>query len=70
MSDPRGHRALAFMAVMLVHVLAIYALWLGLADSGVRSEPPILQIEVIPADRRREPLPPWYPPPPRRARVR
>jgi periplasmic protein TonB len=63
MSDPRWHRATAFMAVISVHVLAIYGLWIGLADSGMRPEPAILQIEVIPTDRRREPLPPPPAPP-------
>jgi protein TonB len=63
MSDPHGRRAIAFMAVISVHVLAIYALWIDLADSSVRPEPTILQIEVIPTDRRREPLPPPPAPP-------
>jgi periplasmic protein TonB len=52
--------ALVFMGICLIHLLAIRAIWMGLADTGVRDVQTILQIDVTPADkpeRRPPPLP-------------
>jgi protein TonB len=51
--------AFVFVGILLLHVLAIGALWMGLADSGVRDAQTIFQIEVVPANKPREapPLP-------------
>ena len=65
-SLPRGSRsyprhALVFMGICRIHLLAIRAIWMGLADSGVRDVQTILQIDIIPVDKpekRPLPLPP------------
>jgi protein TonB len=48
-SYPR--HGLVFVGVFLLHLLAIRAIWMGLADSRARDVQTILQIDVIPADR-------------------
>ena len=53
-----GARASAFVTVVLLHVFAIGAFWYGLAESGARPVPDILEVRVIDTDRHREPLPP------------
>jgi TonB family protein len=53
-----AQRALVFAGILLLHLLTIRALWMGLANSDVRSVQTILQIDVVPADRLNElPLP-------------
>jgi TonB family protein len=53
-----AQRALVFAGILLLHALTIRALWMGLANSDVRSVQTILQIDVVPADRPKElPLP-------------
>jgi protein TonB len=55
-----AQRALVFAGILLLHALTIRALWMGLANSEVRSVQTILQIDVVPADRPKElllPLP-------------
>lgn len=59
----RRHRAIAFAAVTMVHAIAIYAFWIGLADSGARSAPALLQVEVIQVDKHRDAPPPLSLPP-------
>ena len=59
---PRGfgsypRHALVFVGILLLHLLAIRAVWMSLADSSVR-DVQILQIDVIPADK-----PEKHPPP-------
>jgi protein TonB len=52
--------ALVVVGIFLLHLLAIRAIWMGLADSGVRGVQTILQIDVIPAnklEKRPPPLP-------------
>ena len=39
------------MGIFLLHLLAIRAIWMGLANSGARDLQTILQIDVIPADK-------------------
>src|SRR5271169_1569300 len=53
-----GARASAFVTVVLLHVFAIGAFWYGLAESGARPVPDILEVRVIDTDRHPEPLPP------------
>jgi protein TonB len=52
--------ALIFVGILLLHVLAIGALWMSLADSGVRYSQTIFQIDLVPENGPREapPLPP------------
>jgi periplasmic protein TonB len=54
--------ALLFVGIFLLHLLAIRAIWMGLAHSGARDVQTILQIDVIPVDKsEKRPLP--LPPP-------
>jgi protein TonB len=57
----RERRAMTFLAVVLLHALAIRAFWLDLATSRVRPEPTTLEIQMIQPERRWEPLPPMPP---------
>jgi protein TonB len=50
--------ASVFVGILSLHGLAIGALWIGLADSGVRNVQTILQIDVVPANKPNEPPPP------------
>jgi periplasmic protein TonB len=53
--------ALVLVGIFLLHLFAIRAIWMGLANSGVRDVQKILQIDVIRADKpekRPLPLPP------------
>jgi periplasmic protein TonB len=43
--------ALVFVGIFLLHLLAIRAIWMALANSGARDLQTILQIDVIPADK-------------------
>jgi periplasmic protein TonB len=43
--------ALVLIGICLIHLLAVRAIWMGLADSGVREVQTILQIDVIPIDK-------------------
>lgn len=55
------HHGLVFVAILLLHVFAIRAFWLGLANSGVREPHTMLQVDVLPAaqpEGRPLPLPP------------
>jgi periplasmic protein TonB len=42
--------ALVFMGICLIHLLAIWVIWMGLADSSMRDAQNILQIDVILVD--------------------
>ncbi len=39
------------MGIFLLHLLAIRAIWMGLANSGARDSQTILQVDVIPASK-------------------
>src|ERR1017187_7596952 len=43
--------ALVFVGIFLLHLLAIRAIWMGLANSAARDVQTILQIDVVPADK-------------------
>ena len=50
--------ALVFAGIFLLHLLAIRAIWMGFASSGVRDVPTILQLDVTPAEKpEKRPLP-------------
>jgi protein TonB len=52
---------LVLVIILLLHLCAIRAIWMGLANSGVRDLQTIFQVDVIPADKSEKrplPLPP------------
>jgi periplasmic protein TonB len=61
--DPRNliRHAFVFAGILLLHVAAIGAFWIGLADSGVRYAQTIFQIDVVPDVKPKEPPPPLPP---------
>jgi protein TonB len=54
----RSRRAVAFIAIVVLHVLAIWVLVNGIARSGARYQSTILQARLLPLDKPRESPPP------------
>jgi protein TonB len=57
-SGYRSRRAVAFIAIVVLHVLAIWVLANGIARSGARYQSSVLQTRLLPLDKPRESPPP------------